>query len=563
MSSTISPTTMVQAIHVPVLIVGGGIVGLSASLFLSQQGVHSLVVERRSGTSIHPRARSVNSRTMELYRSLGIAAAIRDAGVALAPSKGILSGSSLAAVMEKRPRRPEGGDGGGMPLPGLLYAHTPEKGQFGTQDEIEPVLLRAARDKGGDVRFYVECLGVEQDEAGVTAALRDRQSGERYEVKAQYCIAADGAGSPIRRQLGVKTVGQGALGHMLNILFRADLKALVDRREFSLFVVHRPQVHGLLTAINNSDRWVFHLSYDPAKGEKVEDFPPERCIDLLRLVLGIPDLDISITSVLPWEPSATLVEQLQHDRIFLAGDAAHQMTPYGGQGATSGIAEVHNLAWKFAAVLKGHATPQLLETYDEERWPVAKVAVEVSAAAADERGILAVKLSLKSLVVMVRIAFLVSGFAYCYTSRAIVEEDRSPLGGVTWRPWTVPSLVLSLDGRPGKRAPHVWVMQDGKRISTIDVLGRSFVLLTGREGRSWKDAAKRVASARGLDLQVFCVGPEGDLVDVKDQFRVAAGISPTGALLARPDGFVAMRERREPADMQARLDMALKKALCL
>ena len=551
---------MTQIHHVPVLIVGGGIVGLSASLFLSQHSVHSLLVERHAGTSIHPRSRSVNVRTMELYRAHGIGAAIREAGATLAPSMGILTGSSLASVIESR-RRQDGTRE--IPLARFFTDQSPEKWQRGTQDAIEPLLLAAAKEKGGEVRFHVECLGIEQDGNGVTATLLDRETGKTNVVKAEYCVAADGAESPIRKWLGVKTSGQGTLGHMLNILFHADLKALVEKREFSLCVIDRPEVRGLLTSINNSDRWVFHLSYDPAKGERVEDFPPEKCVELLLLVLGIPELDIEVKSILPWEPSARVVEQLQHDRIFLAGDAAHQMTPYAGQGANSGIADVHNLAWKLAAVLKGRAKPKLLETYDAERKPVAQVAVEVSAAAADERGNLAVKMSRRLAWSLVQRLIITTGFGYTYKSRAIVEEDTSPLGGITWRAWTLPSLLLSLDGRPGTRAPHVWVVQDGKRISTIDLFGNSFVLLAGPDGQSWKDAAKIVASAMGDDLKAYCVGPNGDLVDGKDEFRTAAGISLKGALLVRPDGFVAWRERRQPADLQERLVKAMEKALCL
>ena len=549
-----------QPQQVPVLIIGGGIVGLSASLFLSQHSIPSLLIERHYSTSIHPRCRSVNTRTMELYRSLSIDTAIRQAGATLAPAMGIFAGSSLASVIEPRCRKEGTRE---IPFTGLFAAQSPEKGQRGTQDAIEPVLVKAARERGGEVRFYVECLGVEQDEKGVTATLRDRGSGETSVVKAEYCIAADGAGSPIRNQLGVETGGQGTLGHMLNILFHADLKALVEKREFSLCVIERPEVRGLFTSINNTDRWVFHLSYDPAKGEKVEDFTPERCVELLHLALGMPELDIEIKSILPWEPSARYAEQLQHGRIFLAGDAAHQMTPYAGQGANSGIADAHNLAWKLAAVLKGPAKPELMETYDAERKPVAKAAVEVSAAAADERGNLAVKKSLKTAGSLVRRAFLISGLGYIYKSRAIIEEDTSPLGGITWRAWTLPSLLLSLDGRAGTRATHVWVVRAEKRISTIDLFGEKFVLLTGADGQAWKEAAKTLASSMGVGLEVYCVGPNGDLADTKDEFRVAAGISSRGALLVRPDGYVAWRERRQPADLRKGLEKAMKQALCL
>lgn len=474
--------------QVPVLIIGGGIVGLSASLCLSHYGIYSLVIERHSGTSIHPRARSVNARTMELYRGLGIEDRVREAGASLSPSMGIHSGYSIKGVIEAKPRT-EGPRK--FPLTGLLAPISPVTGTFVTQDMIEPVLVDVARERGGDVRFYTECVGVRQDGDSVTATLKDRESGVTSTVRADYLIAADGAGSPIRTQLNGPTTGRGTMGHLLNILFHADLKSLVHRREFSLCMVKRPEVCGLFTSINNSDRWVFHLLYDTSKGEKASDFPPEKCKELLRIALGMPEIEIDIKSILPWEPSVRIAKHLQHGRIFLAGDAAHQMPPWAGQGANSGIADAYNLAWKLAAVLTGHASRALLATYDVERIPVGRAAAEASANAADDRGIISTKRNLTVAMGLLRRVRLLSGNGYCYTSKAICVEDTSPLGGLTWIPWTLPSLFLSIDGRPGRRAPHLWVEHQGKRISTLDLFGKSFVLLAGAEGASWLESAKK------------------------------------------------------------------------
>lgn len=546
--------------QVPVLIIGGGIVGLSASLCLSYYGIHSLVIERHSGTSIHPRARSVNARTMELFRHLGIEERVHEAGASISASKGILSGNTLKEVIEARPRA-EGPTK--FPLAGLLASISPVSGTFVTQDMIEPVLVDVARQRGGDVRFYTECLGIEQDGDSVTATLKDRESGVTSTVEADYLIAADGAGSPIRTRLNVPTTGRGAMGHLINILFLADLKPLVHNREFSICQIDRPEVCGIFTSINNSDRWVFHLSYDPSKGEKASDFPPEKCKRLLRIALGMPEIEIDIKSVLPWEPSVRIAERLQHERIFLAGDAAHVMPPWGGQGANSGIADVYNLAWKLAAVRNGSASKALLETYDVERVPVGRAAAEASASGADEKGFISLKKkNLTVLMGLVRKLYLVSGHGYRYTSLAVCREDTSPLGGLTWKPWTVPSLFLSLDGRPGSRAPHVWGQHQGKRISTLDLCGKSFVLLAGAEGAAWLEAAKKASSALGVDVAAYRAGPEGDLVTAKGELESAAGISSRGAILVRPDDFVAWRQRRQPSDPQAELEQAMRQALC-
>ncbi|CAF1247093.1 unnamed protein product [Adineta steineri] len=494
-----------------------------------------MLIERHSGTSIHPRARSVNARTMEIYRSLGIDEAVREAGSSLSQSMGIYTGTSLKEVIESKPRKEEGKK---FPLARLFTSLSPVTGAWGTQDMVEPVLLGTARERGVDARFNTECLNVEQNEDGVKATLHRRdEDTHTYIVSADYLIAADGAGSPIRKRLGVKTSGRGTMGHLLNILFHADLKELVCQREFSLCIINRPEVSGLFTSINNNDRWVFHLSYDPSKGEKSEDFTPERCKELLRIALGIPDIEIEIKSILPWEPSVRVAEKLQHGRIFLAGDAAHQMPPWAGQGANSGVADAHNLAWKLGAVLKGSARPELLSTYDVERLPVGRTAAEVSASAADERGLITMKKSLSLISSIFQRMFIISGHGYTYSSQAIAAESTLPLGGISWKAWSLPSLALALDGRPGSRAPHVWVEHQGKRISTLDLFGKSFVLLAGSDGEAWCETARRASTTLNIDVDCYTTGPNRDVNDPTYQWQTAAGISSQGALLVRPDGF--------------------------
>ncbi|GAM34624.1 hypothetical protein TCE0_015f02317 [Talaromyces pinophilus] len=559
-----------DTIHTPVLIVGGGIVGLSAFLFLSHHGIHSLLVERHASTSIHPRARSVNARTMEIFRSIGLSELVRQAGASLAPSKGIHhSNESLKSLMETKPRRQVDLSTNSRGWLVKWAQIGPEDGTFVTQDMLEPVLVKAAGEREGDLRFYTECAEIKQDEKKVTASIRNRETGKTTTVVADYLIAADGANSRIRSQLDVPTTGRGTMGYLLNILFEADLKELVDKREFSLCVIDRPEVTGILTSINNSDRWVFHLSYDPSQNEKPEDFPPERCQELLRIAIGIPDIKIKIVSILPWQPSVRVVTKLQHGRIFFAGDAAHQMPPYGGQGANTGISDAYNLAWKLSLVLKAVAHPRLLQTYDAERLSVGKAAAEASAGPANDRGLISpFKLDWKILRGWSKILPLASGFGYVYSSEssAVIEENTWPLAGVTWKAWNAPSLLHSLDGRPGSRAPHVWAEKGGKPISTLDVVGKGFVLLIGSEGNdAWTEAIEQVKlKFRGMDLVGYCVGPNADIAPKRyKEWEIAAGISSNGALLIRPDGFVAWRQRRRPADTRGVLEETIKKILCL
>ena len=546
--------------QVPVIIIGGGIVGLSASLCLSHYDIHSLLIERHTGTSIHPRGRGVNARTMEIYRRLGVDDLVREAGASLSPTMGMYTGPSLKEVIEpvqrsKGERKIPGG--------GLLATVSPVSGAFVTQDTSEPVLADAVRNAGSEMRFNTECVSFEQDGDSVAVTLKDRETGSISSVRASYLIAADGAGSPIRKQLDVPTTGQGTMGHLLNILFTADLKSLVQEREFSICIIDRPEVCGVFTSINNSDRWVFHLCYDPSKGEKASDFPPERCKDLLRIALGMPEVEIAIKSILPWESCVRVAEAFQHGRIFLAGDAAHQMPPWGGQGANSGIADAYNLAWKIAAVLNRRASDALLRTYDEERVPVGRAAALASASGSDERGLISIEKNLTILRAFLKKAILISGHGYCYTSRPICGEDTSPLGGLTWRPWTWPSLVYSIDGRPGSRVPHIWVEHQGKRVSTLDLSSKNLVLLAGNDGAAWLEAAKKVSSDLGVEVTAYRTGTEGDLIAPKGEFEAAASITSHGAILVRPDDFVAWRERRQPSDPRAKLEAAVRQALCL
>ena len=544
-----------------VLIVGGGIVGLSASLFLSSHGIKSLLIERHASTSIHPRARGVNARTMELYRGLGIDDAVRTAGASLSPSMGIYKGSSLVEVIEPLERK---GNGGERKLPGAKFFESisPVTGARGTQDMIEPVLLTAARDLGGDVRFNIECIAFEQDDCGVRATLHDRSDSSETTIHADYIIAADGAGSLIRQQLGVPTTGAGTLGYLLNILFEADIRELVRDREFSLCLIDRPDIRGLFTSINNSNRWVFHLSYDPEKGEKAEDFPPQRCQELVKDALGLPRIEVDIKSILPWEPTVRVAEKLQHGRVFLAGDAAHQMPPWGGQGANTGIADVHNLAWKLAAVLHGRAAAALLATYDDERLPIGRLVSEESGAAADDRGLFTWNKSPTALLALIRRLPRVAGYGYSYTSQAISTEDTTPF---FWRQrWLLQTVswILSLCGTAGTRAPHIWVQHHGHRISTLDLFGKSFVLLAGADGGRWCQVASKVASSVGVDLVAYRVGPASDLVSSKGKWESSAWISAKGALLIRPDGFIVWRAWEQPLDLQQKLTEILMRALC-
>ena len=284
--------------------------------------------------------------------------------------------------------------------------------------------------------------------------------------------------------------------------------------------------------------------------------------ELLRIALGFPEIKIDIKGILPWEATVRVIERMQHGRIFLAGDSAHQMPPWAGQGANSGIADAHNLAWKLAAVINGQASESMLETYEAERIPVGRLAAEASAGAADETGLISTKKNVTNAMALLKRLRYMAGYRYAYASKAICAEDTSPLGGISWRPWTLPSLFLSIDGSPGNRVPHIWVEYQGKRISVLDSCGKTFVLLAGAEGGLRVEAAKKVSSILSVDIAAYTTGSEGGLISPKGQLESAAGISARGAILVRPDDFVVWRQRRQASNHPAALEHAMSQALC-
>lgn len=521
--------------RVPVLIVGGGVAGLTASLFLAQQGVQSLLVERHSSTSIYPRARGVNGRTMELMRELGLEAAVRSVGTKLAPAIGIYSGTTLVDTLASR------GNGGWLMTHIRTRAVRGQSGTAGsrksptggarcTQDELEPVLLDAARARGVDARFSTELVNLRQDEDGVTGTTVHRQTGERRTVRAEYMIAADGARSFTREHLGVRVVGDGASSHQLNLYFRADLAALVKGREFSMCHVDNADVRGLFASINNADLWVFHVSYSSERGERPEDFPRERCIALIRSGVGLANLEVELKAVSPWQSAVRIAERFQHGRVFLAGDAAHIMPPWGGFGANTAIQDAHNLAWKLAAVLAGTAGQHLLATYDDERRPVAQAVAQIAGAMNGQHGLIVHGSTLRMLWTMRR-AFPYFTVGYGYSSTAIAIEN-----GTTPGPGTT-----ELRGLPGTRAPHLWLEHDGAPLSTLDLFGRRFVLMAGKEGRAWIDAARTIAERLAVPLDAVRIG--ADLNETDRSWHRAFGVRRDGAVLIRPDGMVAWRTR--------------------
>jgi 2-polyprenyl-6-methoxyphenol hydroxylase-like FAD-dependent oxidoreductase len=279
--------------NVEVLVVGAGLGGLSASMFLAQHGVDVLTVERHASTSIHPRATGQNQRTMELFLFAGIDADVLKSSGRASQGLRITVASSLnGTVFHQIIDDSDTID--------VSTATSMRQGMAG-QEVVEPIMLARAEKFGGRVRFRTELVSFEQDADGVTALLRHRDTGEETTIRARYLVAADGGRSPIRERLGIATEGPGIIGHNVGVVFEADLG---DRLRPDITELYYLQNAGFTAGFCNTDfpnRFVFAPDYYPEKGDKVEDFTHERLIELIRIATDLPELEPLIHWVGPWE----------------------------------------------------------------------------------------------------------------------------------------------------------------------------------------------------------------------------------------------------------------------
>ena len=497
-------------LEVPVLIVGGSLVGMSTALLLAHHGVRAMVVEHHRGTAIHPRAALINQRTMEILRLVGVEQIVRarseqqfvqDGALVAVES---LAGKELAAII---PNLNEG-----------IRDVSPTVRLFITQSLLEPLLKSRAEELGAHLRFGTEMISFEQDSDGVTALIRDRDSGQVNRVRARYMVGADGSHSRVRQQLGIALHGRGVISHSVTIYFRAHVGPLLRGRNLSVILVRNPTLRGFFRIEKpfESGFLVVNTVGDPQhpNTDVSTGLTNERSIEYLHAAFGTSDVPATIENVMHWKATADVAERLQERRVFLAGDAAHVMPPYGGFGGNCGIHDAHNLAWKLAMVLKGEAGESLLATYEPERLPAGKFTTEQAYARYVTRE--ATYLGTEGMQPVENDLNIELG--YRYHSAAVIPEPGDN-GSHHEHP-------RESKGKPGTRAPHIWLSQDR---STLDLFGSKFVLLTGANGDAW------IAAALRLPMDVHRIGHV--------EFPGSYGITDSGAVLVRPDGFVGWRAK--------------------
>jgi 2-polyprenyl-6-methoxyphenol hydroxylase-like FAD-dependent oxidoreductase len=513
--------------RVPVLIVGAGAGGLATSALLAKHGVRSLLVEKRREVFIYPKARNLSFRRLEILRALGLSDqvhAVADHVSAMVVKPTLNSADQRLAI-----------DVDAI-FAGMDELSPEPAAQYCPQSRLEPILLAETRRRGSEVRYGTELSSLDLDDAGVTAVLHDRDSGESETVRADYLVGADGVHGPIRKQLGINASGYGALPiYVVFIYFRAPWRRLVQHLGYGDGVqVKNDDVDGIFLVVED-ELGMFITTYFPGKGETADQFTPQRCREVLIKAFGEP-MDIEIIEVAAWQPYEQVADQFRCGRVFLVGDSAHTMPPFKAGGANTAIQSAHNLAWKLAAVLGGDAGPELLGTYHDERHPVGRFAARQSLTGptvallplSDDRPLLPADEECPMFNLLI---------GYRYRSAAVVT-DEPPVD-----PDAV-QLVEELRAQPGTRVPHVWLREG---VSTLDLLGPGFTILTGDD--RWGAAVTSVSAALGIPISLQRVGG--------DAWAAVTGLAPEGALLVRPDDFVGWRAETLPANPETGLRQAL------
>ena len=372
-----------------------------------------------------------------------------------------------------------------------------------------------------------------QADDGVTVTIADIDTGKRRDLRTQFLVAAEGAHSPVREALGIPFEGRGVFSNSMTIYFTADLAPQLLGKPLSVIYISNPTMGGFFRVDKDCQAGflVVNTIGDPATNPDVADAAKDtsegRLIELVRAAAGVPDLAVRIDGVARWRASSDVAARYSDGRIFLVGDAAHVMPPNGGFGGNTGIHDAYDIAWKLAWVVE--ATP-------------APACSRPTTTSGGRSGRLTVEQAYTRYVT--RTATYLGATDY----QPLVPDLEIELGYVYGDPDVVHADPRATAGRPGTRAPHLWIQRDGRRVSTLDLFGRSFVVLAGPAGRAWLDAADGVGAVQGE------VAGEGftDAYGVGDVRRVAGE--------ARRLRGVAVRRARS-SDPAAALREALSIAL--
>ncbi|MEI8051184.1 MAG: FAD-dependent monooxygenase [Actinomycetes bacterium] len=546
-----------------VLVVGGGPVGLIQALLLRQLGLDVVVIEKRTEVQSAPAAHVVSARTFEVLRSLGLDMAAVDA-LCQTPDDGAyvrwvpsLGASELGSVPFES-----------LHLGETQPSVTPHPLRNLSQHRLEPFLRKSVPDLRGGIAWQT----VVEDENGCTSTVVDVTTGVTSTISSRFVVACDGAGSSVRRHLGITMDGPDELQNFLSIHAEADLRSLVAHQPATLYWITDPGIQGTFIAHDLASTWVYMCEFD-AEHDSVDLYSDERAEAIIRRAGGIPsEIPVEICHVTTWRMTCQIAQRFRSGSTFLVGDAAHRFPPTGGLGLNSGVADAQNLAWKLALVVADLADECLLDTYESERKLVAEHNAQVSLdnafrlievwmalevtddPVASQRRIDEILATPEGRAV-VGVAIdnqaehfdqlgIQLGTLYEPSSGGVVGDGTSPPMPENPVRTYVPSTS------PGARLPHVVVEAGGRQVSTLDLVEPGkFLLLT--HSPKWAEAAQQVSGP----LSVLLVGR--DVHDPSGAWESIASTGIDGALLIRPDQHVAWRTTSAPHDDARELDQVL------
>jgi len=351
--------------------------------------------------------------------------------------------------------------------------------------------------------------------------------------------------SPIRDSLGVTASGYGALPiFVIFAYFKAPWRTFVPDMGDGDGVQVKNAAMDAIFLVVEGELGMFITTYLPSTGETAAQFTPERCAELLTQAIG-ERIDMQIIEVASWQPYERVADQFQCGRVFLVGDAAHTMPPFKAGGANTAIQSADNLAWKLASVLNGLAEPALLSTYQAERHPVGRFNARQSLTG-PSLALLRLDDNRPQLPPDEEAPMFALLAGYQYRSAAVFSGEPPPTD-----PDAV-SLVEELRAQPGTRVPHAWIRYEGELVSTLDLLGAGFTVLTGDE--RWRAAVTSASAALDVPVTMHCIGDDG--------WAAATGLASDGALLVRPDAYVGWRVEQLPTNPESELRQALSAILC-
>jgi 2,4-dichlorophenol 6-monooxygenase len=577
------------AVETDVLVVGSGPAGGAAALCLATLGVQNIMITKYRWTANTPRAHITNQRAMEIFRDMGI----EDQVLADATPHELIGDTvfctSLAGEEIGRIRtwgtHPAREADYQLASP-CLICDIP-------QTYLEPILVKNATSRGTQTRFSTEYLSHTQDSDGVTTTVRDRLTGATYTIRSKYLIGADGARSLVAEHIGLPYEGQMDIAGSMNITFKANISAQVATRPSVLYWVIQPGSNvggigaGLVRMIRPWNEWLIVWGYDI--NQPAPEVNEKSATEIVRNLLGMPGLDVEITGTSLWGNNEMFATHLQNQRVFAAGDAIHRHPPSNGLGSNTSVQDSYNLAWKLAAVLRGQAGPDLLETYSTERAPIARQIVTRANKSSREFGQFFEVLGLidaeteeemreqieerkhntakgrtkrEALVKAMELKnyeFNAHGveLGQFYESTAVSTD-----GTTRPAPQRDPELYYQASTVPGSHLPHAWVGDTTKKISTLDLAPYdTFTLITGIAGEQWGQAAAKVSDDLSIPIQTVVIGPGREVTDLYYDWARIREIEEDGVLLIRPDKFIAWRSMSMPATPEQALRDALKNLL--